>query len=342
MPTTGTPLANPSRPARDLVFISYSRPDRDWLEHLLIFLKPYTRQNLKIWADPYIQVGDEWRRNIGTALSRSCVGVLLVSYNFLASDFIDKEELPPLLEGAAAGSVILVPIPVSASNYEASPLANYQFAHPPNRPLDKLRKPDRNAAFVEIVKKIVAAAEKAAPDLAAPTSAPPQRTTEAALLPVAMTGEPGLLHGVPAQRPHHLSRPEFFAPLKQAVLGVTDRAIGIIGATPEGERIGLHGMGGIGKTVLAIDLVNNDEVRRAFPDGIFWLTLGQTIEPCGCKASLPATWRGNLKPMRPPVKPAISCGNCLPKSLACWSSTICGVRRTPSLSMCSGRARACW
>jgi hypothetical protein len=48
MPTTGTPLANPSRPPRDLVFISYSRPDRDWLEHLLIFLKPYTRQNLKI------------------------------------------------------------------------------------------------------------------------------------------------------------------------------------------------------------------------------------------------------------------------------------------------------
>ena len=79
---------------RDLVFISYSRPDRDWLEHLLIFLKPYTRRNLKIWADPYIQVGDEWRRDISTALSRSCVGVLLVSYNFLASDFIDKEELP--------------------------------------------------------------------------------------------------------------------------------------------------------------------------------------------------------------------------------------------------------
>ena len=98
MATTGTPFPNPSRSACDLVFISYSRLDKDWLEHLLIFLKPYTRQNLKIWADPHTQVGDEWRRNIGTALSRSCVGVLLVSYNFLASDFIDKEELPPLLE----------------------------------------------------------------------------------------------------------------------------------------------------------------------------------------------------------------------------------------------------
>jgi hypothetical protein len=38
-------------------------------------------------------------------------------------------------------------------------------------------------------------------------------------------------------------------------------------------------MGGIGKTVLAIDLVDDDEVRRAFPDGIFWLILSQNIKP---------------------------------------------------------------
>jgi hypothetical protein len=51
------------------------------------------------------------------------------------------------------------------------------------------------------------------------------------------------------------------------VLGGTDRAVGITGPTPEGgdARIGLHGMGGIGKTVQAIDVVNDDEVRRAFP-----------------------------------------------------------------------------
>src|ERR1700730_8877109 len=144
MASAALPVPQPAGEPRDLAFISYSRPDRDWLEHLLIFLKPYTRQNLKIWADPYIQVGDEWRRDISTALSRCCVGVLLVSYNFLASDFIDKEELPPLLEGPAAGSILLVPIPISASNYETTPLAEYQFAHPPTRPLDKLRKPQRS------------------------------------------------------------------------------------------------------------------------------------------------------------------------------------------------------
>ena len=156
--TTGTPFPNLSVPARDLIFISYSHRDRDWLEHLRVFLKPYTRQNLQIWADPYIEVGGQWRRDITAALLRSCVGVLLLSPDFLASDFIHSEELPPLLEGAEDGSIILLVIPISASNYEMSPLAKYRFAHSPDRPLDRMRKAQRNAALVEITKKIVASA----------------------------------------------------------------------------------------------------------------------------------------------------------------------------------------
>ena len=76
MATTGTPFPNPSAAARDLIFISYSHRDRDWLDRLLIFFKPYTRQNLKIWADPYIKVGDKWRRDISAVLSHTSVAVL--------------------------------------------------------------------------------------------------------------------------------------------------------------------------------------------------------------------------------------------------------------------------
>ena len=38
----------------------------------------------------------------------------------------------------------------------------------------------------------------------------------------------------------------------------------------------LHGMGGIGKSVLARALCDDPEVQAAFPDGILWATLGQT------------------------------------------------------------------
>src|SRR5215472_12274698 len=81
----------PTGALRDLVFISYSHRDQDWLEWLKIYLRPFIRKNLQVWLDPYIAVGDDWRREISTALSRTCVGVTLVSGNFLASDFIYDE-----------------------------------------------------------------------------------------------------------------------------------------------------------------------------------------------------------------------------------------------------------
>jgi hypothetical protein len=277
----------------DLVFISYSHSDKVWLDRLLIFLKPYMRQNLKVWADPYIEVGGEWRRNIDSALTRCCVGVLLFSPDFLASDFIYDQELSPLLREAGTGAVTLVIIPITASPYETTQLEPRQFVHPPDKPLDSLLEHERNAAFVQIVKEIAKAAERVALEIAA-VSTPPLQQMKMVLAPVAPTGHAAaaVLHDVPSQRPNYLRRQEYLDRLKQAVLGATDQAIGITGTT---SRIGLHGMGGIGKTVLAIDLVNDDEVRRAFSDGIFWLTLGQTIEPLRLQGELAGYIAGEAK-----------------------------------------------
>jgi WD40 repeat protein len=266
---TKTLLPQSPAAARDLVFISYSHRDRDWLARLLTFLKVYT--SLDVWADKYIEVGGQWRRDIATALSCSSVGVLLVSDHFLASDFIRNEELPQLLRASEAGEITLFAIPISTSGYRATPLADFQFAHSPDDPLDGIRVPKRNAAFARLAEQIAVAAQKAARPLPRLRS---ERAAVAPLAPVAQTGQFAVLHGVPNQRPHHLRRPEYFAPLKKALLGATEQTIGITGT-----RIGLHGMGGIGKTVLAIDLVNDDQVRRAFADGVFWLTLGQSVDP---------------------------------------------------------------
>ena len=119
---------------RDLVFVSYSHTDSKWLDWLSTFLKPYIKQGrLKVWNDPYIRVGDRWRREISTALGRTCVGVLLVSPDFIASDFIQDEEVPPLVRGAEMGSLILFAIPISASAFKITPLAHYQWAHDPKQ-----------------------------------------------------------------------------------------------------------------------------------------------------------------------------------------------------------------
>lgn len=42
----------------------------------------------------------------------------------------------------------------------------------------------------------------------------------------------------------------------------------------DGRSVGIQGMGGIGKTLLAAALTHDPDIRDAFPDGIYWLTLG--------------------------------------------------------------------
>ena len=88
--------------------------------------------------------------------------MLLVSPDFLFSDFIADHELPPLLKAAEDDGLAIVWIPVSASSYEETEIAVYQAAHDPAKPLDCLDAVEQNRALVEICKKIKAAVDPSA------------------------------------------------------------------------------------------------------------------------------------------------------------------------------------
>jgi WD40 repeat protein len=79
------------------------------------------------------------------------------------------------------------------------------------------------------------------------------------------------LNGVPDLPPHYLPRENELIELKKKLLADV-RNVAITG---RGQAVGVQGMGGIGKTVLAAALAHDSEVRRAFADGIYWLTVGQ-------------------------------------------------------------------
>ena len=141
--------------SRDQVFISYSHQDRELFDELKIWLKPLERSGkLKVWDDTQILPGDPWRQEIQTALASAKVALLLVSPNFIASDFIYKNELPPLLNAAENEGLKVFWIPISYSPYEDTGFEKYQAAHSPQAPLDTLDKPMRNKAWSEIYKKI--------------------------------------------------------------------------------------------------------------------------------------------------------------------------------------------
>jgi len=81
----------------------------------------------------------------------------------------------------------------------------------------------------------------------------------------------GKLHGVPELPPHYLPRTADLAGLKQKMLAGGAN----VGITGRPSAVGVQGMGGIGKTVLAAALAHDSEIGEAFSDGIYWLTIGQ-------------------------------------------------------------------
>jgi WD40 repeat protein len=74
---------------------------------------------------------------------------------------------------------------------------------------------------------------------------------------------------VPKPPPHYLARPEDLTVLKAMLLGRD--ATGVRITVP----VGVQGMGGIGKSVLAAALARDEAVSAAFPDGVFWVAVGQ-------------------------------------------------------------------
>ncbi len=139
---------------RDQVFICYSHKDKRWLEDLETHLKPYVRNgSIAAWSDKQIAPGSKWLKEIEVALALTKVAVLLVTPNFLASDFIHENELGPFLKKAERGKVTIIWIPVRACSYKETPLKDYQAAVDPEKPLANM-KAERDKSWVKICEEI--------------------------------------------------------------------------------------------------------------------------------------------------------------------------------------------
>lgn len=142
------------------VFISYSHKDTKWLERLRVHLIPFERRNLiDVWVDTEIQPGELWFDEIQSALSFAKVAVLLVSANFLASEFIFEKELPPLLASAVNGGTKILPIIVSPCAFGESELSVFQSINYPTMPLSGLDEHQQEEMLVKATKRIVNAIE---------------------------------------------------------------------------------------------------------------------------------------------------------------------------------------
>lgn len=150
----GVDYKRPGASRHAQVFISYSHKDKKLLGELVAHLQPFVRSGLKAWSDQQIAPGSQWHKEIQLALAMSKVAVLLVSKDYLASDFIHEHELGPILQEAQDRGLHLLWVPLSACSYQNTALKNIQSASPPDKPLSWWSKAKRDAVWVEICKKI--------------------------------------------------------------------------------------------------------------------------------------------------------------------------------------------
>ncbi|MFL5627729.1 MAG: toll/interleukin-1 receptor domain-containing protein [Ktedonobacteraceae bacterium] len=140
---------------RSRVFISYSHSDADYLKRLQIHLEPYVREGtVDFWDDTKLEPGLNWREEIRQAIASAKIAVLLVSADFLASEFITRNELPPLLAAAKQEGTIILTVILSPCIFDDTDLAQFQTVNAPSRPLSSMTGWKRDEVWVKVAKRI--------------------------------------------------------------------------------------------------------------------------------------------------------------------------------------------
>ena len=143
--------------ARTRIFVSYSSADVSWLERLQVHLKPLERAGLIEWwaYTRDLLAGQVWEDEIKKALAAAHIGVLLVSVDFVASDFIANHELPNLLAAAQNRGLTILSLIVGPSRFKRMPeLSRFQAVNDPDRPLMGLPKAEQEAELLKLANRI--------------------------------------------------------------------------------------------------------------------------------------------------------------------------------------------
>ena len=140
-----------------LVFYSYSHKDEDYKNALEAHLRILAKKGLiSEWHDRKIEAGDDYRAKIDENMQNADLIIMLVSADFLASDFIWDEEMKFAVEKAEKGEVKLIPIIIRAVNWRGAPFAKFEVLPRDGKAVMEWENPDaawRNVS--EGIQKIV-------------------------------------------------------------------------------------------------------------------------------------------------------------------------------------------
>ena len=116
--------------AREInMFVIYAREDKKTKLSLLRHLNPFKESfNLSIWHDDQIDPGQQWKPHIESRLNHTDIFLLLVSVDFMNSQFIKQIEFKAAIDRHRENKSVVIPIIIDYCQWDIDfKLIDYEF-----------------------------------------------------------------------------------------------------------------------------------------------------------------------------------------------------------------------
>lgn len=141
------------------VFFSYSHADEDLRDQLEKQLSMLKRQGvIETWHDRRIGAGEDIHRSIDERINSDDIILLLVSPDFLASDYCYDIEMTRAMERYEMGEAVVIPVILRACDWHHAPFGKLKAVPRDGKPVTSW--PDRDEAFLQVAKAIREAATR--------------------------------------------------------------------------------------------------------------------------------------------------------------------------------------
>ncbi|HEY0173241.1 MAG TPA: tetratricopeptide repeat protein [Pyrinomonadaceae bacterium] len=239
------------------LFYSYSHEDEDLRDGLQTHLSTLKRQNvINGWHDRRVVAGEEWGGEIDEHLKTADIILLLVSSDFLASDYCYATELTLAMRRHDDGEACVVPVILRPCDWKGVPFGKLQALPKNARPVTTW--PNRDEAFTDVAIGI----RKAAADLLA---------RRQAALAAGAAGE-AQAASAPKSVTSFIPRPPVvgFVARRDEQGHDTLELLAEELAPEKNQLVALWGPGGSGKTTLAAEFVRS--VAGVFGGRVAWVS----------------------------------------------------------------------
>jgi uncharacterized membrane protein HdeD (DUF308 family) len=141
------------------LFFSYSHRDERYLDRLKTHLVGLSRQGLiEEWHDRKIAPGQEWDKAIDENLQASEIVLLLVTPDFMRSEYVSEKEIKKAIEKHERGEARVIPIIVRPADWHWAPFGQLQALPKDAKPITEWSNRDR--AWLDVIRGIRKAVEE--------------------------------------------------------------------------------------------------------------------------------------------------------------------------------------